>query len=98
MGHAVAGDSRKRNVISRFAAKIQARDELPLDSAWASDREFYTPAALGELLERENRNALDTLVAQLRSPMGVIAFVGAGMPVEFVFPGWPKVFSPGVSR
>ena len=42
MGHAVAGDSRKRNVISRFAAKIQAR--IPLDRdvdyhalAWAPD-------------------------------------------------------------
>lgn len=28
MGHALAGDSRKRNVISRFAAKIQARQIL----------------------------------------------------------------------
>src|SRR2546422_10624042 len=27
VGHAVAGDSRKRNVILRFAAKIQARLE-----------------------------------------------------------------------
>ena len=30
VGHAVAGDSRQRNVISRFAAKIQASPEVTL--------------------------------------------------------------------
>jgi hypothetical protein len=33
VGHAVAGDSRKRNVISRFAAKIQARDRHAVRTA-----------------------------------------------------------------
>ncbi len=33
VGHAVAGDSRKRNVISHFAAKIQARRTFGRQSA-----------------------------------------------------------------
>jgi hypothetical protein len=51
---------------------------------------FYTPIGLSELIDSENENARELLVAQLRSPMGVVPFVGAGLSVDFGFPGWPK--------
>lgn len=50
----------------------------------------YTPAGLAELIDRENRISLDLLVQQIRSPMGIVPFVGAGMSVDFGFPSWSK--------
>jgi hypothetical protein len=61
-----------------------------LDRTWTLKADLYTPAALSRLIEAENRNAFDILVAQLRSPVGVVPFVGAGLSVPFGFPGWPK--------
>lgn len=52
--------------------------------------EVYTPAGLAELIDRENRISFDLLVQQVRSPMGIVPFVGAGMSVEFGFPSWSK--------
>lgn len=50
----------------------------------------YTPAGLAELIDRENRASFDLLVQQIRSPMGIVPFVGAGMSVEFGFPSWSR--------
>jgi hypothetical protein len=61
-----------------------------LDRTWTRKAELYTPPELRSLIDSENRNALDILVAQLRSPVGVVPFVGAGLSVPFGFPGWPK--------
>jgi hypothetical protein len=61
-----------------------------LDRTWTRKAELFTPAELCSLIDRENRNAFDILVAQLRSPVGVVPFVGAGLSVPFGFPGWPK--------
>ena len=61
-----------------------------LDETWTLKAELYTPAELSSLIDVENRNVFDILVAQLRSPVGVVPFVGAGLSVQFGFPGWPK--------
>jgi hypothetical protein len=64
---------------------------VPVGSdAWSLAGEFYTPSGLADMIERENENARELLVGQLRSPMGVVPFVGAGLSVDFGFPGWPK--------
>ena len=59
-------------------------------STWETFDEVYTPAALSLLIERENAAALEILISQLRSPMGVVPFVGAGLSVSFGFPSWQK--------
>src|SRR5947208_15585610 len=41
-------------------------------------------------MDQENRNSLNLLVSQIRSPMGIVPFVGAGLSQEFGFPSWPK--------
>ncbi len=47
--------------------------------------------ALSAALERDNEEALDALVAQLRAPAGgVIPFIGAGMSMNFGFPTWAQ--------
>ena len=51
---------------------------------------FYTPTGLMQLISRENKMAFDLLVRQLRSPMGVVPFVGAGLSAPFGFPQWAK--------
>lgn len=61
-----------------------------LDQGWTQTDELYTPDGLRHLIERENRNSLDLLVEQVRSPMGIVPFVGAGLSVSFGFPSWPK--------
>jgi hypothetical protein len=73
-------------------AKSSAPDApsaVRIDRSWKREAELYTPAQLRTLIERENRNALDILVAQLRSQVGVVPFVGAGLSIPFGFPGWP---------
>lgn len=60
-------------------------------AAWPDELgEVYTPHGLAELIDRENRISFDLLVQQVRSPMGIVPFVGAGMSVEFGFPSWSK--------
>lgn len=49
----------------------------------------YSRAELDALIARENRNVFDILVAQLRSAVGVVPFVGAGLSIPLGFPGWP---------
>jgi hypothetical protein len=73
----------------RPESESDAPDPLKTEE-WTTAVDFYTPMGLAELIERENENARELLVAQLRSPMGVVPFVGAGLSVEFGFPGWPK--------
>ena len=50
----------------------------------------YTLHGVEELIERENRVSFDLLVQQLRSSMGIVPFVGAGMSVGFGFPSWSQ--------
>lgn len=52
--------------------------------------DVYTPHGVDELIDRENRISFDLLVQQVRSPMGIVPFVGAGLSVEFGFPSWSK--------
>src|SRR5262245_48082497 len=61
----------------------ESPSEVRLDRTWTAKAELYTPAALRTLIETENANALPILVAQLRSPVGVVPFVGAGLSVPF---------------
>jgi hypothetical protein len=64
--------------------------DVRIDRSWDRKEELHTPVELRELIDRENRNSLDILVAQLRSPVGIVPFVGAGLSIPFGFPGWPK--------
>ena len=50
---------------------------------WEPFDEVYTPAALSSLIERENAAALEILISQLRSPMGVVPFAGDAFDVFF---------------
>ncbi len=68
----------------------ETASKVRIDRSWKRKDELYTPAELRDLIDRENKNALDILVAQLRSPVGVVPFVGAGLSVPFGFPGWPR--------
>jgi hypothetical protein len=45
-------------------------------------------AAVQERVRRQNQENIRELVAQLRSPLGVIPFVGAGFSAPFGFPQW----------
>lgn len=49
---------------------------------------IYSPDGLEQHLETVNKGYVEDLVQQLRSPLGVIPFVGAGMSAEFGFPLW----------
>ena len=64
-----------------------------IDETWVRKGELHTPPDLDRLIDGENQNAFDILVAQLRSPVGVIPFVGAGLSVPLGFPGWPAFLS-----
>jgi hypothetical protein len=52
-----------------------------------------TREALEAQNRRENQESLDYLIEQLRSPLGVIPFVGAGTSVDFKFPQWGQFLS-----
>jgi len=60
---------------------------------WRRTGELHTPEGLKQIMERENRATMDLLVAQLRSPMGVVPFVGAGLSIDFGFPSWDSFLS-----
>ncbi|MFN7918534.1 MAG: SIR2 family protein [Bryobacteraceae bacterium] len=49
---------------------------------------LLTPSGLSETIARENKTGFDLAVQQLRSPMGIVPFVGAGLSVPFGFPSW----------
>jgi SIR2-like domain len=68
----------------------ESSTSVRLDRTWIRKAELYTPVELRVLIDNENRTAFDILVAQLRSPVGVVPFVGAGLSVPFGYPGWPK--------
>ena len=61
----------------------------PPDETWERKAELHAPPELDRLIEGENQNVFDILVAQLRSPVGIIPFVGAGLSVPLGFPGGP---------
>jgi hypothetical protein len=68
----------------------ESQSSVRLDGTWTRKAELHTPDELRRLIDRENGNAFDIVVAQLRSPVGFVPFVGAGLSVPFGFPGWPK--------
>jgi len=49
------------------------------------------PAALATVIVEKNRPTRDALVQSLRSSMGVIPFVGAGLSADFNFPQWGEL-------
>ena len=51
---------------------------------------IYSRAEIQQHLDDENAGHLEDLVNQLRSPLGVMPFVGAGMSADFAFPLWAK--------
>jgi hypothetical protein len=61
-----------------------------LDDCWRRAGEFYSPQGLRNLIDRENKHVLEALVAQLRSPVGVVPFVGAGLSMDFGVASWPR--------
>jgi hypothetical protein len=81
----------KQRLVHPKGTEAAAADLLDIKGdGWLLAGDFYTENRLVELIDRENENARELLVAQLRSPMGVVPFVGAGLSVDFGFPGWPK--------
>jgi hypothetical protein len=61
-----------------------------LDECWRKAGEFYSPEGLRDLIDRENKQVIEPLVAQLRSPVGVVPFVGAGLSMDFGVASWPR--------
>jgi len=57
----------------------------------------WTDAGLGEYIGEHNRDVLRRLERQLRSPLGVIPFVGAGMSKPYGFPEW-RQFLIGIAQ
>lgn len=53
---------------------------------------IFSQAALEEQIKRDNLGPLNRLVQQLRSPLGVIPLVGAGLPAAICFTNPPKRF------
>src|SRR5947199_4794208 len=74
----------------RWLNGVESELTAPADHSWEPWEEVYTPPALAAVIERENRAAFEVLIPQLRSPMGVVPFVGAGLSVSFGFPSWQK--------
>lgn len=60
----------------------------PQKSVTGKEDIIRSDAALEELIREDNEKPLNDLVSQLRSPLGVIPFVGAGMSKTFNFPEW----------
>jgi hypothetical protein len=54
----------------------------------ARQGKLYDPSQLRTLVAEKNAQVLPSLVRSLRSTMGVIPFVGAGMSAPFRFPQW----------
>src|SRR5262245_25876513 len=77
-------------VLDKSAKGEKILNQARIDRSWRRKDELYTPEELRSLIDRENRTAFDFLVAQLRSPVGVVPFVGARLSVPFGYPGWPE--------
>ena len=69
-------------------AEATRRDLGTLTRAKPCRAEVFTEAGLARRLEFDNHRVMQSLVDQLRSPMGVIPFLGAGMSVPFGLPQW----------
>src|SRR5262249_7749449 len=70
--------SHKGNRILTVRAKPRR-----LDENWEKTGEFYTLDGLAGLIDRENVAPMAALVKQLRSSVGIVPFVGAGLSVAF---------------
>jgi len=56
-----------------------------------SPRRFWSRAGLDGRIKMKNAASVESLSRQLRSPLGVIPFVGAGMSAPFKFPQWEEL-------
>lgn len=84
----VLGD---RRIVFRHGQEVVVEDQnRSQDSEPVDIGGFYTQIGLPDLIARENQTTFDLLVQQLRSPMGVVPFVGAGLSAPFGFPQWSK--------
>src|SRR5215472_2705454 len=81
-----------RTQICHKSGKQQVVHARPfrLDECWRKAGEFYSPDGLRDLIDRENKQVIEPLVAQLRSPVGVVPFVGAGLSMDFGVASWPR--------
>jgi hypothetical protein len=68
---------------------VQAK-AVRFDECWQRVDEFYSPDGLQDVITRENRRVMEALIAQLRSSVGIVPFVGAGLSVDFGVPSWPQ--------
>jgi hypothetical protein len=75
------GDQRRNLLLEPGRATTVLKDTIRTDDS------------LHNLIRSENQESLDNLVEQLRSPLGVIPFVGAGMSKAFGFPEWGEFLS-----
>jgi hypothetical protein len=81
----------RRRIVVRDGKEVTAEHEKPSQGSVPVDiAGFYTETGLLDLIARENQSTFDMLVRQLRSPMGVVPFVGAGFSAPFGFPQWSK--------
>ena len=74
-------------------SSVEVADGVPSGSEWIyTDAEmFHTPSTLKDHIEAENVSCFELLVRQLRSPMGVVPFIGAGLSIPFGFDSWESV-------
>jgi hypothetical protein len=72
---------------------VDTAETGPTGAEWQreKDESLHTPASLKEHIEAENASSVELLVRQLRSPMGVVPFVGAGLSIPFGFDSWERV-------
>jgi hypothetical protein len=73
-----------RRIVVRDGQEVMAEDQNPSQDGVPVDIDgFHTETGLLDLIARENQSTFDLLVQQLRSPMGVVPFVGAGtLPLQ----------------
>jgi SIR2-like domain len=63
---------------------------IRFDECWQKVDDFYSPEGLRDVIRRENWRTTEALIAQLRSSVGIVPFVGAGLSVDFGVPSWPQ--------
>ncbi|MEZ5401750.1 MAG: SIR2 family protein [Bryobacteraceae bacterium] len=88
----------RKQVADEFGGKLRFRS-VPGTAAGARPGrdldQVYSPEGLAAAIESENAGTFRDLVEQLRSPSGVIPFVGAGLSIPFGFHGWRDFLANG---
>jgi hypothetical protein len=77
------------------SASYRAIIPLPLAlpqplAATPEEAKVHTPDSLDRYFAKLNEGYMEDLVEQLRSPLGVMPFVGAGMSAPYGFPTWDR--------